>query len=263
MYMKVTAKSQTLQRAADFHVILPFHDGYPDGERPYPTLYLLPGYSGNAEELIFMLPLRQMSALYGIAVVIPDGENAFYTDHPERATRMGEYAGDELIRISRRLFPCLSSERSQTYIGGISMGGYGAIVLGLHYHETFSKIALFSPAAEPDILLSGSRQDVPGAVPPSLFDSLLGGRQIYTDSARLNPARAVEQSIAEGRTLPDFWMCCGAQDPLVGDACGHFRKTLLDAGAGLIWEEGPGEHDLMYWDRHLENAFRFLAERGS
>ena len=34
---------------------------------------------------------------------------------------------------------------------------------------------------------------------------------------------------------------------------------LLRAGANLAWESGPGEHDLIYWDRHLENAFRFLA----
>lgn len=259
MYMKVTAKSLSLQRAADFHVILPYHDGYPDRDRPYPTLFFLTGYSGNAEEIIFTLPLRQMSALYGIAIVIPDGENAFYTDHPERAACMGQYAGDELVRISRRLFPCLSHERKQTYIGGISMGGYGAAVLGLHYRNTFSKLALFSPAMEPDILLSGEKQDVAGAVPASLFESLLGGYRVYAGSERLNPTLAVNSCKAEGRPLPDFWMCCGEQDQLVGDSCSRFRETLLRAGADPVWECGYGEHDLMYWDRHLESAFRFLA----
>ncbi len=67
---------------------------------------------------------------------------------------------------------------------------------------------------------------------------------------------------AEGRLLPPVWMCCGQQDQLVGDACAHFRDTLLSAGAGLVWEDGPGDHDLMYWDAHLESAFRFLAGRG-
>ena len=259
MYMKVTAKSLSLQRAADFHVILPYHDGYPDGDRPYPVLYFLTGYSGNAEELIFTLPLRQMSALYGIAVIIPDGENAFYTDHPERAACMGQYAGDELVRISRRMFPCLSRKREQTFIGGISMGGYGAVVLGLHYRDTFSRMALFSPAAEPDRLLPGEKQDVAGAVPASLFESLMGGERIYAASDRLNPVRAVESCAAGGIPLPEIWMCCGEQDLLVGDSCSRFRETLLRAGAGLTWESGPGDHDLMYWDEHLESAFQFLA----
>ena len=56
-------------------------------------------------------------------------------------------------------------------------------------------------------------------------------------------------------------MCCGKQDQLVGDACSRFRETLLRAGARLSWEDGPGDHDLMYWDAHLESAFRFLAGR--
>ena len=89
--------------------------------------------------------------------------------------------------------------------------------------------------------------------------SLLGGSETYAASERLNPRRAVEACAAEGRPLPDFWMCCGEQDLLVGDSCSRFRETLLRAGANLAWESGPGEHDLIYWDRHLENAFRFLA----
>lgn len=259
MYIKATAKSASLQRAVDFHVILPFHDGYPDVNRPWPTLYFLPGFSGNAEEIIFTLPLRQMSTLYGIAVVIPDGENAFYTDHPERVLCMGQYAGDELVRITRHLFPALSDRRENTFIGGISMGGYGAIALGLHYQNTFSKIVLFSPAAEPDKLLSGDKEDVPGAVPSSLFDTLFEGSSVYNASEQLNPVRAVEQYAARKKPLPEFWMCCGKQDQLVGDACASFRETLCRAGAPPVWEDGPGEHDLMYWDEHLESAFRFLA----
>lgn len=259
MYMKVTAKALSLQRAVDFHVILPYHDGYPDAERPYPTLYFLPGYSASAEEILFGLPWRQMSAKYGIAVVIPDGENAFYTDHPERANLMGAYAGEELVQMTRRLFPSLSRERQDTYIGGISMGGYGAFVLGLHYGGTFSKLALFSPSAEPDRLLSPEKQNEPGAVPASLFEALLGDRETYKESPRLNPVRALEQTLRDGKGLPPVWMCCGRDDGLVGESCLRLRDALAGAKAPLAWEDGPGEHDLIYWDAHLESAFRFLA----
>ena len=122
---------------------------YPDAKRPYPTLYFLPGFSASAEEIAFALPLRQMSALYGVAVVVPDGENAFYTDHPERALSMGEYIGEELVEISRKMFPCLSHEREDTFIGGISMGGYGAAALGLYYAERF---AVSRPVRQPGSL---------------------------------------------------------------------------------------------------------------
>jgi len=70
----------------------------------------------------------------------------------------------------------------------------------------------------------------------------------------------IERCRAESRELPAFWMCCGQQDSLVSAACIRFRKMLLSAGAALTWEDGPGEHDLVYWDQHLESAFRFLAD---
>ena len=259
MYCKVTAKTKSLQRAVDFHVILPYHDGYPDTPPPWPTLYFLPGYSANAEEIVFALPMRKMATEYGIAVVVPDGENAFYTDHPERANCMGDFVGRELVTITRRLFPCLSPRREQTFLGGISMGGYGALVLGLAYPQTFSGLALMSPSAEPDQLLS-SKPDVPGGVPPSLYPALFGGPSVYESSPRLNAFLAVERCVSEGRPLPPVWLCCGEQDELVGASCLHIRDALLRAGASLRWEAGTGGHDLMYWDAHLESAFRFVGE---
>lgn len=258
MYMKVTAKSAALQRAVDFHVILPYHDGYPGPDRPWPVLVFLPGYSGSAEEIVFALPLRQMVTKYGIAVLVPDGENAFYTDHPERANRMGAYAGEELLRMARRLVPGLSPRREETFLGGISMGGYGAAVLGLHYPDLYSRLVLFSPAADPERLLSPEMKDTEGAVPPQLFESLLGSRTAYRKNPRLNPEAAALEYARTGRPLPPFWICCGSEDALVGDVARSFRDTLLRCGAEVCWEDGPGSHDLMYWDDHLENAFRFL-----
>ena len=58
MYIRTTFKSTMLMRATDVHVFLPFHDGYPDAEAPFPTLYFLPGYSANAEELATCLPFH-------------------------------------------------------------------------------------------------------------------------------------------------------------------------------------------------------------
>lgn len=52
-----------------------------------------------------------------------------------------------MVELTRRLLP-LSTRREDTYIAGISMGGYGALYNGLKYKETFGKIAAMSPAAD-------------------------------------------------------------------------------------------------------------------
>ena len=274
MYLKVTAQSACLGRAVDFHVLLPTQDGYPAPPVPYRTLYLLPGYSASAEEIAFSLPLRQMATLYGFAVVLPDGENSFYTDHPERASCHGQYAGEELVRITRRLFPSLSCRREDTFLGGISMGGYGALMLGLKYRDTFSGLVMFSPAADPKSLLipaglspdgtsaapEVNSPDAPPELPAGLFAQLFGDPAAYESSSRLNPMAMLKKYRQEGLAFPPLWMCCGDQDQVVGESCLRLREALFKAGAPLRWESGPGGHDFPYWDDHLESAFRFLAE---
>lgn len=258
MYIRATFKSKMLMRAVDVRVFLPFHDGYPDTPAPFKTLYFLPGYSANAEEIATCLPMRQMSAKYGIAIVIPDGENSFYSDHPERTTLHGSFVEKELVEITRNLFPQLSHKREDTFIGGISMGGYGAAVHGLHGHETFSKILMMSPAIDVPQLFA---LDLDGEKPfaDTMLDSMLFGRAAYENSY-MNPKKAVIALKAEGADIPRMYMCCGRQDPLVYDACVAFRDYLKEQDVPLEYVESDGLHMVPYWDEQLEACFQFLNE---
>ena len=256
MYIRATFKSKMLMRAVDAHVFLPFHDGYPDTPAPFKTLYFLPGYSASAEEIATCLPTRQMSAKYGIAIVIPDGENSFYSDHPERATLHGSYVEKELVETTRALFPQLSHKREDTFIGGISMGGYGACVHGLHASETFGKILMMSPAIDPEALFEVKVEGEKAFAAPML-DSMLGGKEAYQNSY-MNPRKAMAELKAAGAEIPKMYMCCGKQDVLVYDACAAFRDDLKEMNVPLTYVEGDGLHMVPYWDEQLEDCFKFL-----
>ena len=256
MYIRATVKSKMLMRATDVHVFLPFHDGYPDTKTPFRTLYFLPGYSANAEEIATCLPMRQMSAKYGIAIVIPDGENSFYSDHPERATMHGRFVEEELVETTRRLFPQLSCKREDTFIGGISMGGYGAAVHGLHGHKTFSKILMLSPAIDVEQLFAVELEGEK-VFSGSMLDSMLFGKAAY-EASHMNPRKAVADLKAAKADIPKMYMCCGRQDPLVYEACVAFRDYLAGQDVSLDYVEGDGLHDIPYWDGQLEDCFAFL-----
>ena len=258
MYIRATVKSKMLMRATDVHVFLPFHDGYPDTKVPFKTLYFLPGYSANAEEIATCLPMRQMSAKYGIAIVIPNGEDSFYADHPERATLYGRFVEEELVEITRKLFPQLSDKREDTFIGGISMGGYGAAVHGMHGHKTFSKILMLSPAIDVEQLFE-VRLEGEKVFSGSMMESMLGGKQAYTNSF-MNPRKAVADLKAAGADIPQMYMCCGMQDPLVYDACVSFKDYLAEQNVSLEYVESEGLHDIPYWDGQLEDCFAFLKK---
>ena len=258
MYIRATFKSKMLMRAVDVRVFLPFHDGYPNTPAPFKTLYFLPGYSANAEEIATCLPMRQMSAKYGVAIVIPDGENSFYSDHPERATLHGSFVEKELVEVTRALFPQLSHKREDTFIGGISMGGYGAAVHGLHGHETFSRILMLSPAIDAEQLLSLELEGEK-VFSGCMLDSMFFGKKAYEESF-MNPRKAIADLKAEKADIPKMYMCCGKQDPLVYDVCVSFRDYLAEQDVPLTYVESDGLHMVPYWDEQLEACFEFLKE---
>lgn len=76
---------------------------------------------------------------------MPSGENRFYLDDEKSGELYGEFIGKELVEFTRKLFP-LSDKREDTFIAGLSMGGYGAIRNGLKYAENFGCVIGLSAA---------------------------------------------------------------------------------------------------------------------
>ena len=63
----------------------------------------------------------------GLCVVMPSGENMFYVDQEHTHNHYSQFIGEELVEMTRAMFP-LSHKKEDTFIAGLSMGGYGAIV---------------------------------------------------------------------------------------------------------------------------------------
>ena len=250
-------RSDSLMRSVYPVVFLPDYNGWNDVQPPYRTLYFLPGYSGGGLETATFTNFSMYAALYGVAIVLVDGENSFYVDDELRGAKFSEYVGQEIVEATRALLP-LSHKREDTYIGGISMGGFGAAARGLHANETFSKILMMSPAIQADMLFN-LKGDLEGAVPVSIFDSLLGGMEAYKNSF-MNPIKAVADLKAAGADIPKMYMCCGVQDVLVYDACAGFREEMEKLGVPLTYVESDGMHTVPYWDEQLEDCFKFLAD---
>ena len=250
-FIQMEYKSNALLRGTSVKVILP-SDGMAGGcEPPYRTVYFLPGYSATATELITYLSLRNQAELKGLAIVLPDGENLFYQDLPQRMTLYSTYVGEELVEVTRKLFP-LSDKREDTYIAGISMGGYGALYNGMKYRGTFSKVAAFSPAADPYLLMTAG---APG-FSEEQFCGLFGSREVFYGSDRDMDAIWTDHTITD---RPELFLCCGREDRAVWPAVEKFENALRTAGIPHDYREGHGDHELYYWEQMMDPAFSFLA----
>lgn len=245
--------SQMMGRYVTIKVNLPFDIASQwNFQEPYKTLYFLPGYSANAQGVLSSTILAERAAALGFAVVIPDGENSFYTDQEVTNTFYEKFVAEELVAVTRKLFP-LSDKREDTYIGGISMGGFGCLMLGSRHMSTFSKILALSPATFPY-----SQNLLEGGFTREQLDRYFKSEEFYL--ANYHPFNNFKKAKEDGKDLPQIFLCCGEQDPLTYEMDCVFVREMEQAGIPVTTQWGEGTHDTKYWNTMLPTAIDFMLK---
>ena len=255
--LQINFYSETLHRKVPVQVILPI-DVSPGNTEPYKTLYLLHGLTENCMAWTSNTRIERWATERNLAVVMPSGENSFYVDHPFGSSCFGDfgaYIGQELVEMTRKMFR-LSTDRADTFIAGLSMGGFGALRNGLKYHETFGYIACLSgaihifeyPFDDPDRNIIGE-------------DACFGDIRAAALTDK-NPRVAAEILFERKRTdpnvsFPKVYIACGTEDYLL-KANRQFAQFLRINGVSVTYEEGPGKHDWDFWESYIQRVLEWL-----
>ena len=244
--------SNALFRTVPVQVILPVDKLSPDGKLPprkkFKTLYLLHGLLGNYTDWVSGTRIQRWAEERDLAVVMPSGDNSFYVDRPDSNNRYGEFIGRELVEITRRMFP-LSEKKEDTFIGGLSMGGFGAVRNGLKYSDTFGAVIALSPALH---IFEDSR----AAVESRTFGEALFGDLEAAARSDKNPRVLVER-LAGQKDLPEIYLACGIEDDLL-PVSRMYRGLMRDAGFDVTYFEGPGGHNWDFWDEQIKRVIDWL-----
>ena len=256
--IEVNFISQCLMRTVTFNAIIPADKFGPQAaaqQKAFKTLYLLHGIFGNYTDWVNGTRIQAWAEANDLAVIMPSGENRFYLDDEKSGERYGEFIGRELVEFTRKLFP-LSDRREDTFIAGLSMGGYGALRNGLKYAETFSYVAGLSSA-----LIYAGLKDSDNSAPVFTFrrryyEAIFGDLEHIVGSDK-DPKALFRKLREENRPLPKLYMCCGTEDSLLA-ANRDLRDDLLANGADLTYEEGPGGHDWVFWDTYIRKILDWL-----
>ena len=265
-FIQMNLLSKELMRTVPVNVIIPADKmtvpGMPVREdKPYKTLYLLHGIFGNYTDWVNGTRIQRFAEENDLAVVMPSGDNAFYVDHPAAMNNYGEFIGRELVELTRKIFP-LSHKREDTYIGGLSMGGYGAMRNGLKYQDTFGAIVALSGALIVESL-PGRTNDTPNPIERRDYAEAMFGNLDEVLTSDKNPKYLVEKLKKENAQFPAIYMACG-QDDFLLDANTDFAKFLEDNGVEATFEIGPGDHEWDFWDTYIKKAIDWLPlEKGS
>ncbi|MCR5178152.1 MAG: acetylesterase [Lachnospiraceae bacterium] len=250
--IQVNYLSCALYRTVPVNVVLPIDridydkaEYLSQSRGPFKTLYLLHGLLGNHTDWISGSRIQRWAEEKNLAVVMPSGENAFYFDGRNPHSDYGRFIGEELPDITRRMFP-LSDKREDTYIAGLSMGGYGAIRNGIVYSDKFSHVAGLSAAVH---FFEYEEED----------ENVLGllDDKEYAKKTDLNPKVAIDELIAQKRPMPEFYLACGRQDDLM-PANEDLRDYLIEKGADVTWVEEDAGHEWDFWDDQIRKVLEWL-----
>lgn len=214
------------------------------------TLYLLHGMSDDEGTWMRRTSIERYAEEKGLAVVMPDGGLGWYTDM-YRGLAWFKFISGELPALCRRFFPILSDKREDTYIGGNSMGGYGALKCALRAPRTFSKVISLSGA------LDAADTAINNTVPATrrYWEDVFGPAEDVSGSE--NDLFAAATALTDPALRPRIYMWCGTEDFLYAQNI-RMRDHLRALGYDLTYEESPGDHQWQYWDKKIADALNWL-----
>lgn len=210
----------------------------------YKCLYLLHGLSDDHTIWLRRTSIERYATEYGICVVMPCGGKSFYTDM-KYGMKYYTYIAKELPRIIREFFN-VSDKREDNYIAGLSMGGYGALKIGLRECDSFCAAAALSPVI--DLHFAGERNE--------WLTSIFGeDGQIPKEEDVLYLVEKQDKN----PNKPRIYVGIGTEDFLYEDNV-KFRKKMKKLHYDFTYRESPGVHNWAFWDEYIQYVLKWMLE---
>lgn len=227
-----------------------------EGKR-FPVLWLLHGSSGDNDCWTRFTRIESWAEQYGIAVIMPDARLSAYSDM-DRGPAYYSYITEELPALCRSMFPLLEG-RANNFIGGLSMGGYGALKIGLRLPERYSLILNLSGGVDrvAHVRRTLGENRMTGLHNVRAMQATFG--HLSRIEGGIHDVFALAETLARsGAPKPKIFTSIGTQDPH-WDENVRLRNALIRNDYDLTWEQGPFIHDWTSWNHYIELALGWAA----
>ena len=257
--------SRILKQAVHYCVYLP--SGYDAGAkqsppRLYPALYFLHGLGDNEQTLFnsggwtLLDDLRNQHKMGDFLIIAPDARRTFYINSADGQVRYSDFFLQEFIPYIEGKYR-IRKGRAGRAIGGVSMGGYGALRFAFAHPELFSSVSAQSAA-----LISESPQELDAAMRSGApLASVLGavfGKPINALHWNENSVFVLAKQHVVALRKQEIYFNCGKDDNY------GFEKGAAALDAELTREKVsheyhsyPGDHSLGYFLSHFAEVMEF------
>jgi putative tributyrin esterase len=231
--------NKALEKEVGFYALLPDRQPEPG---PYPSFYLLHGLSDDYTAWLRWTSLELYVRELPLIVILPDSDRCFYCDLADGPSYETAIVQD-LVGFVDGVFPTIA-DGSARVIGGLSMGGYGSLKIGLKYPDRFCSVTAHSGvhALFHDKALDDVRPALRKGLPTE-------------DALRENDPFSLAEQISPD-DAPAIWIDCGVDDGLL-EHNRQIHEHLGKLGIAHEYHEFPGAHNWPYWDEHVQQAIAF------
>ena len=241
--------SRTLGISASANVILP--QSAVERGKKLPVLYLLHGLSDDHTIWQRRTSVERYVEPLGLAVVMPAVNRSFYANMAHGA-RYWDFISEELPRIAQSFFP-LSDKRADTFVAGLSMGGYGAFKLALNYPDRYAAAASLSGTV--DIVQRIANPDKSDPNKRKEMEDIFGPPEPVWGSD--NDLFYLVDRLAKRKRRPMLYQWCGTEDYLF-EHNERFYRHAKQRGVRVSYSKSPGGHTWDKWDEQIENFLSWL-----
>lgn len=221
------------------------------------VLFWLHGYRERAEQLLQHEDFVTLAEQHQIAILFPDVPDTYYLNQPWNHCYTEDFLISEFIPSVTEKYH-LPNKKEQTFLAGISMGGFGSLLLGSHYPEHFHKIACISGAFILDDLLIGNPEVTGVASNVTHFQVLFGDIPSLAEDPARNPGLAAMHALSS-HLLPPVYLTCGTED-LLYPRNKKLRQQLQLAGANIAWSDARGNHDWNFFAPAIAQVIHWFAD---
>jgi enterochelin esterase-like enzyme len=258
-------ESSVLGKTVEYNIYLP--QGYGESNRSYPVLYLLHGYTDDEIGWTQFGEVQQITdeatdelEVTDMIIVMPDADVSWYINNHDGSVNYEDFFTQELIPHVDETYRTRPTKEFRA-VAGLSMGGYGTLIMATKHSELFTAAAPLSAAVFLDEEIMDMPQDNWDSALGTPFGEGLEGNERLTDHYRENSIiDIIETGDPDELNRVDYYIDCGDDDFLIRGNM-ELYSTMLQNEINAEFRVRDGAHTWSYWRTALPDVLEFVSAR--